>query len=49
VNNGNHTSSCCSNWTRTRMPMHTSSGGQPTTLVVSRTAGSSSMATIAME
>ena len=46
--NGSHTSSYCSNSTRTAMPMRTSSGAQPTMSVVSRRpscSGSSTMAT----
>ena len=46
-NSGTHTSSTCSNTTRTRIPICTVSGSQPTMLVVSRTRGSSSIATTA--
>jgi hypothetical protein len=48
ANTGIHTSSSCSKRTCTFMPTKTSDGSQSTTLVVSRTRSSSSMATIAI-
>jgi len=48
ANIGSQTSSYCSNRTSTRVPMPTESGSVSTMFVVSRTRGSSSIATIAM-
>ena len=47
-NSGSQTSSCCSKRTWTSWPMWTSSGSQPTTLVVRWTLGSSARATLAI-
>ena len=47
-NSGSQTSSCCSNTTRTSMPIHTSSNRQWTMLVVSRSPRCSASSTIAM-
>ena len=47
-NRGKYTSPCCSNFTRTRSPMSTSSTGQPTMFVVRNTPGAPSIATRAM-
>ena len=47
-NTGTNTSPCFSNCTRTGMPMWTSPGGQPTTLVVNRRPSCSTSSTIEM-